>query len=416
MTTKRSTDLQITSPQEVYEATLATLLDRDSYRTLDSFLAEEELRKFDDFFANDADIKKTDPQESAQERIDETLRSRFSTVNAVGNVALFSDTIHEGERSTLAAVGLSGVIDEIEAVIEIISKNALVTPRERGRIATAFLGKPKNREPRHQKVAKAEARSSQVDRLIELLSSLNSHPEEEILGRLHGQHFIDAARISAKSGKSDNKSQNKGLPTREQRIARYRPGERSKPLELSGKLSQPTPPSEIGHEHAKGEISVTSGIKKRFIRGQLRSVPVEMFTGGQVDVTLFKAMSPRVEKIAQKLHRGRKNADGLDKYQHEAHKVARRIAGGIMPWESRNSVKRATLGKDESESIWYTFEISPNSPRVYFTVKIKNEEGGTTSVDLIVVGETDKQHQLDVLAQLTGKSKPELKAQGAGSI
>jgi hypothetical protein len=71
-------------------------------------------------------------------------------------------------------------------------------------------------------------------------------------------------------------------------------------------------------------------------------------------------------------------------------------------------------------SIWYSFNVSPNAPRLYFTVlpapsNIDNNVGADDLM-LVVMAETDKANQIDIFKRFTTKSHTALVNQGAGSI
>lgn len=83
----------------------------------------------------------------------------------------------------------------------------------------------------------------------------------------------------------------------------------------------------------------------------------------------------------------------------------------------------STPRRYSDEYIWYTYDLRPNAPRVYFIVKDASDiemsdnpvlNPGTKC--LIVVGITDKSRQLDVLQRFTGKNRTVLINEGAGSV
>jgi len=102
---------------------------------------------------------------------------------------------------------------------------------------------------------------------------------------------------------------------------------------------------------------------------------------------------------------------------------------GNMPWEHRSSnikkLKKDVKAPDEyrNEKIWYTYDLRPNAPRVYFIVKKASEIEVSNdpvldpqAMCMIIVAITDKKQQLTVLKRLTGKDQDTLVAEGAGSI
>lgn len=152
-----------------------------------------------------------------------------------------------------------------------------------------------------------------------------------------------------------------------------------------------------------------------------------IYRGRNQDVFMVKALSNKLKKISSEVRDGLpKNADGEDKIDLKIKQIIKRISEGIMPYENTNSVKSlATDSKDLSaayseESIWYSFDISPNAPRIYFTVRETPEElknySDRESKMVIILAEADKARQLDTLTTLTTLSSTTLRARGAGSI
>lgn len=153
----------------------------------------------------------------------------------------------------------------------------------------------------------------------------------------------------------------------------------------------------------------------------------KLYVGNQQDVFITKAFSPRVKKISRDVREGLpKNSKGEDKIDHKINQIVKRISEGIMPFQNTNSVKSlATDPKDISplyrdESIWYSFEIKPNAPRVYFTVhetpEVLKKFSDKESKLVIIIAEADKARQIDTLSILTTLSVASLRARGAGSV
>lgn len=141
-----------------------------------------------------------------------------------------------------------------------------------------------------------------------------------------------------------------------------------------------------------------------------------------IHIDLVRALSPPLDRLADSLDRNPINQRGHDKYEAIADHLAKRIAGGVMPWESANSIKREksksrTSGRDYPEAIWYTFDKSPNAPRVYFTVGPEEAVEGDSRPcrQLVILAETDKAHQIETLSEFTGFSVKRLRGQGAGA-
>ncbi|MEI6481655.1 MAG: hypothetical protein WCO19_05150 [Candidatus Saccharibacteria bacterium] len=147
-------------------------------------------------------------------------------------------------------------------------------------------------------------------------------------------------------------------------------------------------------------------------------------------VYVINAIDSRLQDISDDIRKNMTlNEDGLNAFDLAISQEAKRIAGGIMPWTNTNSVKalkRVTskIPGDFSLPIWYTFDMSPNAPRVYFTVKKLAEIIDSSSKSardltkecLILIAETDKSNQTDVLKVLTGSGHKTLRSNGAGSV
>lgn len=156
-------------------------------------------------------------------------------------------------------------------------------------------------------------------------------------------------------------------------------------------------------------------------------VRVELLEGQDRPVYIVHAVAKKVTEIARISRESfAKNAQGMNKFDSALLQQARRMAKGIMPYQDANSVKRLKVQQADlrpeyrGNSYWYTFDITPNAPRVYFTVKKASEIIiGTTADDalaLVVVGESDKQRQLDIFARFTTLSRTYLRNNGVGSI
>ena len=111
--------------------------------------------------------------------------------------------------------------------------------------------------------------------------------------------------------------------------------------------------------------------------------------------------------------------------------AAEKIATGNLPWSSTNTFKRLHLGSETPDeysdsAIYYISDVSPNAPRIYFSMKKAGEieivaEGEKPRLNpdqwcMMLVAITDKDLQIAALKQLTGRSTKQLIADGAGSI
>lgn len=410
---------------QAYEKGIELLLRRDTYSSYETSLSPDDVIRLNEFFevleqSRDGEGGQ-DPIEKAQPLLDAELKKRNSTVLAVGEIALFSATKDGGSETTLGAVGLVKILDDVNEILSGLEDNAYIEPIRRGFIGRRLLGEYDRVEPHTVSQRKARMRRELLGNLFTLLSRVSENPEQEVISRLYGQHLIEATRLASQERRNGGitQSQPKRVgTTRADRMSRYDEEAQSsleeKTQEIGEEDTEDTPPV-VTKENGETSITTEKLKKEMTLDDETREVDVTEYMNGEVGISLFKFMTRKVQKIANSLDRGRKNQDGLDRYENEIHKAAMRMAGGIMPWESSNSVKRAT-GSDSEVEVWYTFDISPNAPRVYFRVSEEKIVDGKPHRDVIVVAETDKQHQLRVLSALTGKSQKTLKAEGAGSV
>lgn len=151
------------------------------------------------------------------------------------------------------------------------------------------------------------------------------------------------------------------------------------------------------------------------------------YQGGSIYVGRF--VEQNLEKIAKAVRdKSPTQKDELNMFDAITHEVVKMLCCGIMPWHGVNSIKRVSSISDRSpyagESIWRTVDVSPNTPRLYFS--LKEVEQVVTSEDvkkldeskkiLLIVAETDKANQLEVLQTITKQSRRFLRNNGAGSI
>lgn len=99
--------------------------------------------------------------------------------------------------------------------------------------------------------------------------------------------------------------------------------------------------------------------------------------------------------------------------------AAEKIATGNLPWNSTNTFQRLHLGIETPDeysksAIYYVSDVSPNAPRIYFSMKKAGEieivaEGEKPRLNpdqwcMMLVAITDKDRQIAALKQLTGCS------------
>lgn len=160
--------------------------------------------------------------------------------------------------------------------------------------------------------------------------------------------------------------------------------------------------------------------------GQARTLDVDSYTVDGKTVYVVHGIDNKLQEITN---------ETLDKDELEGkiYKAiwhqAKLIASGIMPWDPQNNTARVVHTSSKSpehyqnDTIWYTYDLRPNAPRVYFMVKdaseIESSETPALQPDakcVVVAGITDKKNQLDVLKRFTGKTRTELISGNAGAV
>lgn len=149
------------------------------------------------------------------------------------------------------------------------------------------------------------------------------------------------------------------------------------------------------------------------------------------EVYLTRAMIPKFAAISVAVRENSpRDRDGLCKYERIIRHHARRLAEGDRPYKNTNSVRSLRGANFGDLPIWYTHDISPNSPRIYFTLKKLGELTDQTTAILagrqnpinpdqlcmVILAETDKAHQLEVVKTMTGRGHKNLRRGGVGSI
>lgn len=146
---------------------------------------------------------------------------------------------------------------------------------------------------------------------------------------------------------------------------------------------------------------------------------------------VVRALTPGLEEIATKSREKAHTAhDGTNEYDQIATSILARLNDGIMPFHKSSGSKPVRKINQKSDyantPIWYNHELAPNAPRLYYTVKAASElikpqelkriglkEDATC---MVILAETDKGQQIEVLKKITGLSHASLKKGGAGSI
>lgn len=158
--------------------------------------------------------------------------------------------------------------------------------------------------------------------------------------------------------------------------------------------------------------------------GTKRTMDIHEFRVGECVTYIVHGIEDKLQTIADETLDKEELANKItSSIEHQA----RLINGGSMPWTQSSNPKPVDKnGKApaeyKNESIWYTYDLRPNAPRVYFIVKdakdieVSNQKLQSDAKCVVIIGITDKSKQLDVLKRFTGKSRSELVAGGAGSI
>jgi hypothetical protein len=345
-----------------------------------------------------------------------------------------------GESSTLVNLGLNLVVQDIKDSIDEIKANAPLEKIGRKnsimRKALRYL-RPDLWEEAQVRYAQDDAeyeieekfkrhtRESHFNKVCGILEDLSGNPGAVIADRVPMATLIQMAEITtqAKPSTTVNGASRTSTSSRLERLSSYQ-----KPVNvsLSPETAQGAPleSTQLQNEPLPSEaIAQPQGIQV-FEFPWLSSQPVELDVvrySQAIHIDLVCALSGPLDKLARDIDRNPINSHGLDKYEAVIEHLAKRIASGVMPWESSNSVKRqkskVRADKSYPDTIWYTFDRSPNAPRVYFTLgpeeAIANDARPCRK--LIILAETDKSHQTDVLSEFTGLSVQRLRAHGAGA-
>jgi hypothetical protein len=143
------------------------------------------------------------------------------------------------------------------------------------------------------------------------------------------------------------------------------------------------------------------------------------------DVLVVTALRTNLAVLASRLQgESPSNADGRDKYQADIHELAKKISSDIMPYRTTNGMVSVNI-KDQDRKpeyvgvpIWFTFDKSPNAPRIYYTLKRTGEitEEGREQFLLVILGITDMQNQEEFFKTISTKSLRQLRREGVGAV
>lgn len=161
--------------------------------------------------------------------------------------------------------------------------------------------------------------------------------------------------------------------------------------------------------------------------GQSVTQNIREFISNGNSLYIVNGMEAKLQEIADKTL---EKSDIAPKVDNVIIQHARLINDDHMPWDRSSPLSVKMLNKNGSapqeyqdETIWYTYDLSSNAPRVYYTLKDASqiETTNPTKLDgnkkcLVIVAITDKQKQKSTLKHLTGKKHSSLTAEGVGSI
>jgi hypothetical protein len=148
------------------------------------------------------------------------------------------------------------------------------------------------------------------------------------------------------------------------------------------------------------------------------SVQVQQLESAGGMVYIVRGVHPNLEKIAQDCRKKfPKTADDLSEFDRLARHIARYLANGQYPATNPNIAKRLDTAVNVSYQplvIWYAGKVKNNASRLYFSyvtmrdlVVSEETDLNTTAVCLIVLAETDKNNQIQVLNALSRVSASE---------
>lgn len=339
---------------------------------------------------------------------------------------------------------LSSLLDEIGALIPAPCESPIQAV-SRGRMLLIAVGatriEPHYCEdvlPKDSDLPKKVSRK--VRNLNALLEELAQNPEATIVRTLLETQGEELERLRARvvAAVDDNLVRvNGGLLTKLPKKSKTRHSEspmiKNSFVDTRGSSkSEPKPEYEVDAEKELSVRQETIDVSFPWINeGKATTVQAEIIGQNGHRVVVAHAISQgRLSDIAEVSRLKSPSSEAApNMYDQIEQTLARRVIAGIMPYENANGAKgiKTSSGTPYGyASIWYTFDRSPNAPRVYFTLKNADEvmKGDELSrlglpkegVVIAIVAETDKAHQIDVLRILTGKRRQELRKAGAGSV
>lgn len=429
-----------------FDEAASLCIDQNFIDRLQHALSQDQMMLMGTFegLALDASALDTDVVDSFTDALHRRLSLSVQTTHAKNHVDA-STVVADDSGNSVSLIGLCiGLVgSDIEASVDRIIENAPSAMNER---KDTVLGKimrylrPDLWEEAQARYAEEDAsyeiterdketeRVRHFNKVLSMLQGLQNDTGGTLVSALSKALLIDLAEtISQRYGTQQQRARSSpiSLPTREERLHAYRDGAHEEQEEQQACVVASGELSPENESTVLSEVLVQTRPSQEMLIPWIGHEPVEVDVlrySQALNIDVIRGLSPALEKVAKAIDRNPINQQGQDKYEAIIDHLARRIATGVMPWQSANSVKRVrskarSIGKGYPEAIWYTFDISPNAPRVYFTLTNEEHIDGDEkpSRQLIILSETDKAHQIEALREIMGISVKALRAFGAGS-
>lgn len=421
-------------------------IDRDFIDRFRGVLSQDQMTLIGTFEGLALDVSELDTNvtDSFTDALHRRLSQSVQTTHAKHYVDA-STVVSDNDGHSVSLIGLCiGLVgSDIEASVDRIIKNA---PSERIERKDTVMGKIMRylrpdlweeaqaryaEEDANYEIAERDKTSVRVRHFNKVLSMLQGLQDDSggmLVSALSKALLIDLAEtISQRYGLQQQgmRFSRISLPTREERLCAYGSGIHEEQEERQTTAAKSDELSQENESSVLSEVLVQTQPSQEIVLPWVGREPIEVDVvrySQALNIDVIRGLSPVLDKVSKAIDRNPINQQGQDKYEAIIDHLARRIATGVMPWQSANSVKRVrskarSHGKEYPEAIWYTFDMSPNAPRVYFTLTNEEHINGDDrpSRQLIILSETDKAHQIEVLREIMGVSVKALRAFGAGS-
>lgn len=394
----------------------------------------EFLEELSDFRLSQHLENRTD--ENPTNTVDEKLRRRLMGDHRTAQAAAAITpetvvTLEDGTSASLMSIGVQRVWANISARVEAIQE-CEIEPRPRLRAANRIIRflRPDIASERDRQISRAEEdyitrrhrvmqeRNLQFDTLSNIIGDLIVNPEDTIVDEIPKQLLLEVAAAEDTTPPTGQLRLQGTLPTRLDRIASYAP-----PSDLGTATREPVQKDHVDSIAIREQANGVPLGPQEFVLSWLGDTPVQLPAeryADQIEIDVVRAMEPRLEEVSSNLDRNPINEVGLDKFDAIIDQIARCLAAGVMPWQTTTmkSIRRGSetkLRPEYDHAIFFNFDISPNSPRVYFVLE-KETEGETRPIRrrVFIVAETDQHNQMTVFQRLTNASRKNLRAAGVG--